>query len=104
LVLNFQNREHFFTRLNKRLTIDTVPFVAAPNETAIITNKDFRFPVYMRLSADTLQAYKLGGTPQTLVISGEGRVQKNWMGAYNGATKTDIETFFRIKLPDVPRS
>lgn len=69
-----------------------------------ITNKDFRFPIYMRLSAETLQAYKLGGTPQTLVISGEGRVQKNWMGAYTGANKTDIEAFFGIKLPDLPRS
>jgi peroxiredoxin len=69
-----------------------------------IANKDFRFPVYTRLSVETLRAYKLGGTPQTLVISGDGRVQKNWMGAYMGETKTDIEAFFKTKLPDLPQS
>ena len=69
-----------------------------------ITNNDFRFPVYTRLNVETVQSYKLGGTPQTIVISGDGHVQKNWMGAYLGATKTEVETFFGTKLPDLPPS
>lgn len=68
-----------------------------------ITSKDFHFPVLTRLSLDTLKAYKLGGTPQTLVISSEGRVQKTWMGAYMGDTKKDIEAFFNVRLPDLPQ-
>jgi peroxiredoxin len=69
-----------------------------------IATKDFQFPVYARLSVDTLRAYKLGGTPQTLVISNDGRVQGNWMGAFTGDTRTELETFFKIKLPDLPKS
>ncbi len=68
-----------------------------------ITSKDFHFPVLTRLSLDTLKTYKLGGTPQTLVISSEGRVQKTWMGAYMGDTKKDIEAFFNVRLPDLPQ-
>ncbi len=69
-----------------------------------ITEKDFKFPIYTGLSISTAKAYKFGGTPQTLVISSDGRVQKNWMGAYAGATKSEIEEYFHITLPELSQN
>lgn len=69
-----------------------------------IAEKDFQFPVYAGLTPKTLMAYKLGGTPQTMVLSSDGRVQKNWMGAYAGETKSEIESYFNIQLPDITQA
>ncbi len=43
--------------------------------------------------------YKLLGTPQTLVISNDGHVIRNWQGAYSGKLKSEIERFFGVQLP-----
>lgn len=56
------------------------------------------FPVYRNLSKDTLQKLKLGSTPQTIVISPDGRVVKNWLGAYGEKLRSEIEEFFSVKL------
>ena len=45
--------------------------------------------------------YKLVGTPQTIVISRDGRVIKNWQGAYTGDLKSEVERFFGVQLPDL---
>ena len=37
--------------------------------------------------SETIKAYKLGSTPQTLVISRDGKVLKNWVGAYVGKAR-----------------
>ncbi len=55
--------------------------------------------VVTRLSAATMSAYHLGGTPQTVVISPEGRVVKNWSGAWTQKTQAEIEAFFHVTLP-----
>ncbi len=56
-------------------------------------------PVLTKLSAATITAYRLGGTPQTLVISPEGRVVANWSGAWTQKTQAEIEVFFHVTLP-----
>jgi hypothetical protein len=43
--------------------------------------------------------YKLFSTPTTLVISPEGKVLRFWVGAYVGDTKSEIERFFSVQLP-----
>ncbi len=48
----------------------------------------------------TVMDYRLGGTPQTIVVSREGRVLKNWRGAYGGPVKAEVESFFGVHLPD----
>ena len=40
-------------------------------------------------------------TPQTLVIGSDGRVVKSWIGAYIGNTKSEIEQFFSVQLPNL---
>jgi peroxiredoxin len=61
--------------------------------------KAFPFPIYADMSPATLRSYKLGGTPQTLVISPDGKVLRNWSGAYTGALGKEVESFFGVKLP-----
>jgi len=56
-------------------------------------------PVYSGLSPDTLKTYKLGSTPQTIVISPEGKVLQDWSGAYVGTQKSQVEAFFHTTLP-----
>ncbi len=55
--------------------------------------------VVTRLSAATMSAYHFGGTPQTVVISPDGRVVKNWSGAWTQKTQAEVEAFFHVTLP-----
>lgn len=57
------------------------------------------FPVYTKLSKDTIKDLKLASTPQTILVSPEGRVIKNWVGAYGEKLRNEMEGFFGIKLP-----
>ena len=66
-----------------------------------VASHGLEFPVYSGLPSETQKTYKMGGTPQTIVISPQGRVVKNWMGAYVGTQKSDVENFFHISLPPV---
>ncbi len=67
-----------------------------------VAKNDLKLPVYSGLSSETLKAYKLGSTPQTIIISTDGRVVQNWMGAYVGDQKSQVEAFFHVSLPGVP--
>jgi len=72
-----------------------------------VAKNDLNLPVYSGLSTEAKQAYKLSGTPQTIVVSPESRVLQNWMGAYVGSQKSEIEAFFHVSLPglrELPRS
>jgi peroxiredoxin len=64
-----------------------------------VSKNELKVPIYSGLSSDTLKTYKLGGTPQTIVVSPEGRVLQSWMGAYVGDQKSQIEAFFHVILP-----
>jgi peroxiredoxin len=67
--------------------------------TEYVAKNDLKLPIYSRLSPETLKTYKLGGTPQTIVVSPGGRVLKNWVGAYVGQQKSEVEAFFHMSLP-----
>jgi peroxiredoxin len=74
-------------------TVDTIGLQA------YIQAAGHTLPVYTDIS-DTVRTHlKLGGTPQTIVVSKEGRVVKNWRGAFVGALKKDVESYFSIALP-----
>jgi len=64
-----------------------------------VAKNDLKIPVYRGFSQETLKAYKLGSTPQTIVISPEGKVLQDWLGAYIGDQKSQIEAFFQVSLP-----
>lgn len=78
--------------LNDKGTEDVQRYVA---ETGI------SFPVYARPSADTVRSYALSGTPQTIVVSRDGTVLKNWPGAYIQPIQKEVEDYFGLRLPGV---
>jgi peroxiredoxin len=98
-----RNMDNFKTLLDKEsgqyrfiglsLSDATLPEYVAKN--------DLKLPVYSGLSPETLKAYKLGSTPQTIVISSEGKVLQDWAGAYVGDQKSQIEAFFHVTLPGI---
>ena len=59
----------------------------------------FPFPIFTDISSETSAAYGLGATPQTIVLTNEGRVLKAWSGAFSGQTQADVERFFKVRLP-----
>jgi peroxiredoxin len=53
----------------------------------------------LNVPGDLLGVYGFSATPQTLVISKEGRVEKAWRGAYTVEKQHDVEEFFGVHLP-----
>jgi len=56
------------------------------------------FPVYS-IDAATAKTAKLGGTPETIVISRDGRVQRDISGAFTGISQQQAESLFKLHLP-----
>jgi peroxiredoxin len=67
------------------------------NPAAYMAQRNLRAPVYYRLAESA--KLKLGITPQTIVVSSQGRVLKNWYGAYSGPLQREIESYFNVELP-----
>ena len=59
------------------------------------------FTVYVAAPSPSAPALDLQTTPQTLVVSSAGVVQKAWLGAFDGNRKHEIESFFKIDLPGI---
>lgn len=66
-----------------------------------VTAQGLKIPILHGLSDEIRKTYKLGATPQTIVVSPNGEVMKDWVGAFGGPQKSDIESYFRITLPGV---
>ncbi|HET6975590.1 MAG TPA: TlpA disulfide reductase family protein [Pyrinomonadaceae bacterium] len=58
-----------------------------------------KFPVYAGVTNETVQSLGLGSTPQTIVVSSEGKILKVWWGAYLENKQPEVEAFFGIQLP-----
>lgn len=56
------------------------------------------FPVYTDIAFQSRVAYRLGTTPETIVVAPGGWVVTSWKGAYVGAAKASIEHFFSVSL------
>jgi len=58
------------------------------------------FPVYTLSPADLKRnALKIRGTPEMIVVGGDGTVTRVWAGAFAGDTEDEIEAFFKVDLP-----
>ena len=75
--------------------------LSADSVAEFVAEHKLTFPVFTNVSAKGLRLYKLGTTPETIVVSSAGTILASWKGAYVGRTKSDIEKFFSIRLPDV---
>lgn len=61
-------------------------------------------PIYSDLDPGFVQRYRLGATPETLVVSPGGHIVQDWLGAYLGNTADAMRQFFRIRLPELSRA
>jgi len=68
-----------------------------------VAANNLRFPVYTRVAPEAIRALRLGGTPHTLVVSSEGKLLKNWVGAYGNDLQREIERYFDVRLPGLAR-
>lgn len=73
--------------------------LADPGLKEYMEGHHLNFPVYTRLTSETINSLGLGSTPQTIVISSDGRVLKNWTGAYTERLQPEVEAYFGISLP-----
>lgn len=64
-----------------------------------LRDTQLEFPIYVDISAATMSAYHLGGTPQTIVVSPQGKILKVWTGAYQGPILEDVEKYLKVRLP-----
>ena len=69
------------------------------NLTKYVEAHHMSFPVYKGVSQESVQMLGLGPTPQTIVISPDGHVLKNWSGAYSASVQPQVEEFFNVRLP-----
>ncbi len=70
---------------------------------AYLAARRLSFEVYTGLSLEDVRAYHFAGTPHTVVIRGDGRVERAWAGAYASAQQAEVERAFGIVLPGVPK-
>ena len=66
-----------------------------------VAQQGMNFPIYTNLSQQSIAAYHLGGTPTTIVVSAEGKLLREWKGAYMGRSKREIEEYFGVSVPGV---
>ena len=66
-----------------------------------VTQNKLEFPVYTDLPLLPMKQYKLGGTPQTIVVSPKGEVLKVWSGAFAENLQKDVESYFGVTLPGI---
>jgi len=66
-----------------------------------ILENNLDLPILCEIPSSLKATYKLGGTPETIVVSPDGQVLKTWSGAYNGLLRGRIEDYFGIHLPGI---
>jgi len=66
-----------------------------------VAGRGLTFPAYSGVSPAAMRLYHLGTTPEMIVISRSGVVAASWRGAFLGRTRSDIERFFSVRLPDI---
>jgi peroxiredoxin len=64
-----------------------------------VTENGLDIPVYAGVSAEAKTAYKMGSTPETIVVSPEGKVVQAWPGAYVDKSKSQVDSYFQVTLP-----
>jgi peroxiredoxin len=64
-----------------------------------VAEQQIDVPVFINPGDEARKQYGLGGTPQTIIVSPDGKVLQNWVGAYTGARQAEVERFFGVSLP-----
>lgn len=62
------------------------------------------FEVVSNVDKEFIEAYQLGGTPRTLVLDSQGKIEASYYGAYVGGTRRQVISRFDVDLPVVRES
>jgi peroxiredoxin len=73
--------------------------LAEPGLKEYVEEHHLKFPTYTGLTRETIKSLGLGSTPQTIVVSPEGKILKVWMGAYDEEVRSEVEAYFGVQLP-----
>jgi len=66
---------------------------------AFVERTRIPFPVLVLSAGNNAFRIRVGGVPQTLVVSTNGKVLEAWSGAYGGETRNEMEAYFDTELP-----
>lgn len=66
-----------------------------------VKENKLEFPIYTDLPFLTVREYKFGGTPETIVVSPQGKVIRIWSGAFAEGLQREVEGYFNVKLPGI---
>jgi hypothetical protein len=64
-----------------------------------VAEKQIDIPVFINPGREAMEQYGLGSTPQTIIVSLDGKILQNWVGAYTGDRRAEVERFFGVSLP-----
>jgi peroxiredoxin len=64
-----------------------------------VSKHGLQFPIYTDPSPAVVLSYRLAGTPETFLVSNDGKLIREWKGAYIGINKKEIEEYFGVELP-----
>lgn len=97
---NYDNLQHLIKEKSANYRFVAVSLSDEGLNNYVATHQ-LAIPIYTGLSEDVEKKYRLGVTPDTIVISPQGRVLGNWLGAYSGQQKSQVEEFFHVSLPGI---
>jgi thioredoxin-related protein len=96
-----RNMDNFKTLLSQKQ--DSFRFVGlALREDGVreyVAENKLDLPIYYNPAEEAMRDYKFASTPQTIVVSPEGKVLQNWVGAYSGRQQDEVEKYFGVHLP-----
>jgi len=94
---NWSNISELATKTKGRYRV--VGVSTTPVSSTFVRDRAIQFEIASMVSEDVARAYRLGGTPQTILVSAEGRVLEDWPGAYVGVQAQELEAYFGLRLP-----
>ena len=62
------------------------------------------FPSLPKSTLRDRVSYEMNVTPQTILINSDGKVEKLWIGLFRPDDRSDVEQYFRLKLPQITSS
>jgi hypothetical protein len=69
-----------------------------------VVYRDSNVSAYASPSRSVVAALRLATVPKTILVGSDGRVEKEWVGAYTGRIKAEVEEYFGLSLPDLPET
>lgn len=97
---NLDNLRALIAASGPRYMIVGLSMSSATMSSSYLQMTHLRFPVYTDISEASIQAYELGGTPETIIVSRDSKVLAVWLGAYQGRMLKDIEDHLGVRLQE----